>query len=52
MGFHVEMKISEAILSVKQRLSFLKTSVLKRKEAQVREITDHIVTRYGISYTR
>jgi len=48
MGFHVEMKIFEAILFVKERLSYLETSVLKRKEAQVREITDHIATASAI----
>lgn len=44
MGFHVQMTIAEAIPFVKRRLTFLETNVLKRKEAQVREITDHIVT--------
>ena len=48
MGFHVEMTVTEAIAFVKKRLSFLETNVLKRKEAQVREITDHIVTASAI----
>lgn len=43
MGFHVEMTIPEAIGFIDKRLDFLQKSVLKGKEAKVKEITDHIM---------
>lgn len=48
MGFHVELTIQEAIPFVKKRISFLEKDVLKRKEARVREITQHIVAASAI----